>query len=154
MVGPAFLLDVNVLLALVWPFQEHHEKVRSWFTASAARHWATCPITQAGCVRLLSNPAVVPEALSVRDALQLLAANLQHAGHVFWPDDLALPASLSLSGAKLQGYRQLTDAYLLGLALHRKATLVTLDSSLASLLPSSTGRSAPVLDLSTTFRRR
>jgi hypothetical protein len=147
MTGPAYLLDVGALLALVWPFQQHHGKVRTWFVANAARHWATCPITEAGCVRLLSNPTVTPEALSVADAVQLLSANLQHPGHVFWPDSLDLPSSLDLSCARLQGYRQITDAYLLGLALHHQAHLVTLDSSIASLLPASHRTATRVIDL-------
>jgi toxin-antitoxin system PIN domain toxin len=154
MVGPGYLLDVNVLLALIWPYQEHHEKVRTWFLANAVRHWATCPITEAGCVRLLSNPAVTPEALSPSEALQLLMANLQHPGHVFWPDDLDLPASLSLCGAKLQGHRQITDAYLLGLAFHHKAHLVTLDSGVLSLLPPSIRTPGRVIDLLANPRRR
>ncbi|HEX4066301.1 MAG TPA: TA system VapC family ribonuclease toxin [Acidobacteriaceae bacterium] len=153
MVGPAFLLDVNALLALVWPSQEHHEKVRTWFVANAAHHWATCPITQAGCVRLLSNPTVTPESLTTTEALQVLAANLQHPGHVFWPDDLDFPSALSFCGAKLQGYRQVTDAYLLGLALHHKAHLVTLDSGIVSLLPSSPRPATRVIDLLATPRR-
>ena len=154
MVGPAFLLDVNALLALVWPFQQHHEKVRTWFVANAARHWATCPITQAGCVRLLSNLAVTPDALRVSEAVQLLAANLQHPGHVFWPDKLDLPASLNLCGVPLQGYRQINDAYLLALALHHQAHLVTLDSSIASLLPPSRRTATRVIDLLAGSHRR
>jgi len=154
MVGPAFLLDVNALLALVWPFQEHHERVRTWFAANAAHHWATCPITQAGCVRLLSNPTVTPEALSVNDALQLVTANLEHPCHVFWPDHLDLSASLNLCGVRLQGHKQITDAYLLGLALHHRAHLATLDSSIASLLPHSARTPTRVIDLLAGSRRR
>jgi len=149
MVNPAFLLDVNVLLALVWPAQEHHERVRAWFRANASRRWATCPITQAGCVRLLSNPTINPAALSVNDALQVLAGNVQHPGHVFWPDDLELLSSLSLCGSKLQGYRQITDAYLLGMAIQRKAHLVTLDGSITSVLAPSARTATRVIHIST-----
>jgi uncharacterized protein len=153
MVNSAFLLDVNALLALVWPSQENHERVRAWFVANASRHWATCPVTEAGCVRLLSNPTVTPGALSVNDALQVLTANLKHPGHVFWPDDLDLLRSLSLCGSKLQGHRQITDAYLLGIAIQRKAHLVTLDGSIASLLSRSVRTATQVIHIPTTLPR-
>ena len=137
MVGPAFLLDVNALLALMWPYQEHHSVVEAWFLASGSKHWATCPITEAGAVRLLSNPTVTPGALRVSEALHLLETNLKQPGHVFWSDDIDLTTSISMCKGRLQGYRQVTDAYLLGLALRRKANLVTLDGGIASLAPPS-----------------
>jgi len=137
MVGPAFLLDVNVLLALWMPTQQDHQKVIAWFQAEGNRHWATCPITQAGFVRLASNPALTPDALSPDEAVKVLSANLRLPGHVFWADDLDVPSSLALCGTRLQRHRQITDAYLLGLALHHRAHLVTLDSAIASLLPNA-----------------
>jgi len=105
------------------------------------------------CVRLLSNPTVTPESLTATEALQVLTANLQHSGHVFWPDDLDFPSATSLCGAKLQGQRQANDAYLLGLALHCKAHVVTLDSGIVSLMPSSPRPATRVIDLPATPRR-
>lgn len=147
MVGPGFLLDINVLLALWMPTQQDHAKVAAWFRAEGSRHWATCPVTQAGFVRLASNPALTPDALSVAGAVEVLRANLMHPGHVFWEDDLDVPASLSLCGRKLQGHRQVMDAYLVGLVVHRKGHLVTLDRSMSSLLPANPGPTR-VIDLS------
>lgn len=147
MVAPAFLLDVNALLALLWPYQEHHSVVEAWFLATGKKHWATCPITEAGCVRLLSNPIATPGALRVSEALHVLATNLKQPGHVFWPDDVSLLASISLCKGSLQGYRQVTDAYLLGLAMHHKAHLVTLDGGIASLAPEGTRISTRVINL-------
>jgi len=133
MAGPAFLLDVNALLALMWPHQEHHSVVKAWIFAGGRKHWVTCPTTEAGCIRLLTNPVVTPGALRVSEALHLLQTNLKQPGHVFWPDDVNLLTSISLCKATLQGYRQITDAYLLGLALQHRAHLGTLDSGIASL---------------------
>ena len=143
-----FLLDVNVLLALWVPTQQDHQKVTAWFHSEGASQWATCPITQAGFVRLASNPALTPDALSVTEALDLVAANLKHPGHVFWADSLDVPSCLSLCRKGLQGYRQITDAYLVGLAIHKQAYLVTLDRSIASLLPAAERSSNRVIDLS------
>lgn len=150
----AFFLDVNVLLALVWPAQENHDSVREWFLANASRKWATCPMTQAGCVRLLSNPAVTPGALSVGDAAQVVAANLRHPGHTFWPDDLSLFDSFSGCNARLQGYRQITDAYLLGLALHHNGCLATLDGGISSILPPDSPHRRALLLISPGVHRR
>lgn len=147
MVGTPFLLDVNVLLALVWPRQEHHSIVKAWFLAGGKRHWVTCPVTEAGCVRLLSNPSVTPGALKVTEALEVLEANLKLPDHVFWPDAIDLQSALSLCGGRLQGYRQVTDAYLLGLAIHHKAHLVTLDGGIASLAPVTARSSTRVVNL-------
>lgn len=147
------LLDVNVLFALLWPRSEFHGPVRAWFRDQASRAWATCPITQSGLVRLISNPALSVDATSVDEAMSLLRSNLAHPGHVFWPDDLDLLRSIGLSGAKLQGHRQLTDAYLLGLAIHRKGHFATLDKSVASLLPVNRDAAGWIIDLSKTLRQ-
>jgi hypothetical protein len=152
MVEPGFLLDVNVLVALFWPRHEQHERVRGWFRTHASRHWVTCPITQAGFVRVASNPAITRDAPSPADTVKILQANLQHPGHVFWPDDLDVPASLSLVGTRLQGYRQITDAYLLGLAIHRKVKFATLDRSVTSLMADG-NKSGRVVELSRAIAR-
>ena len=147
MVGPGYLLDVNTLLALFWPTHEHHVRVRTWFRSDASRRWITCPFTQAGFVRLASNPALTPDAVSVSEALELLVANLRHPGHALWPDDLDVHSALSLCAGRLQGYRQITDAYLLGLALHHKGHLVTLDRGIASLAPTGPRSFTRVINL-------
>jgi len=146
MVGPVFFLDVNALLALFWPTHEHHAKIQSWFRADK-RRWATCPITQAGFVRLASNPLITRDAVSVSEAIKLLGANLEHPGHVFWTDDLEIQAALSQFGGHIQGYRQVTDAYLLALAIRHKAQLVTFDSGIAALSPPGLRGSTQVIDL-------
>jgi toxin-antitoxin system PIN domain toxin len=130
----AHLLDVNVLVALLWPPHEGHGRAQSWFAQNLKAGWATCPFTQAGCVRILSNPAFSKHAVTPRQALKLLNENLSHPSHSFWPDDLTFADAAALLQQQLEGHRQITDAYLLGLAMHRKAKLVTLDRSLSALL--------------------
>src|SRR5271170_7489098 len=113
------LLDVNALIALIWPDHEFHPRAVSWFERNARHGWATCPITQMGCVRVLSNTPST-NAPNVNEALRLLDLNLAHPNHEFWADEIGLLPALDRAGAKLQGHRQITDAYLLGLAMHRK----------------------------------
>ena len=127
------LLDVNVLVALMWPAHEAHATAQAWFRRIPGRKWATCPLTQAGFVRIVSNPSFSPQAVSPRQAIDVLAANVGHSGHVFWPDDLTVPEALSVFGPKLTGHGQITDAYLLGLAVHKKGLLVTFDRAILTL---------------------
>ncbi len=127
------LLDASVLIALLWPAHEHHEAAHHWFGAGRSRRWATCPLTQLAFVRIVSNPAFSPEAPAPAEALVLLQRNLARPAHVFWPDDLELGAALGRASARLQGHRQLTDAYLLALAAQRKGVLATFDAGLRTV---------------------
>ena len=127
------LLDLHILTALLWPAHEHHDIAHRWFRARANRQWATCALTQLGFVRIVSNPAFSRDALSPPGAVALLAANLSQATHEFWTDTLQLPTAIKGMESGLQGYRQLTDAYLLALANHRKGMLATFDRGLRSL---------------------
>ncbi|MFY9659283.1 MAG: TA system VapC family ribonuclease toxin [Terriglobales bacterium] len=128
------LLDVNVLIALLWPPHEAHARTQRWFATNADQGWATCAMTQAGFVRVVSNPAFSRRVVSPRDALQVLRVNLQHRAHRFWADDLGVAEALAQFEGRLNGHQQVTDGYLLALAIHQKGRLATLDSGVASLL--------------------
>lgn len=129
-----FLLDVNVLIAMSWPAHVAHEKVQQWFGRHARAAWATCPFTQSAFVRIISNPAFSPNALTTADAFQLLESNLKHSGHKFWPDDIGVLEATRNFQSQIAGHQQVTDTYLMGLALHRKGKLATLDSRMLGLL--------------------
>jgi hypothetical protein len=130
----AYLLDVNVLLALSWPGHESHSSVQRWFARNAAKGWATCPMVEAGFVRILSNPAFSPHAVSPKEALEALRTNVKHPAHQFWPDDIPLAAALDRFGDRLAGHRQITDLYLLALAIQHRGKLATLDRRLLAVL--------------------
>jgi toxin-antitoxin system PIN domain toxin len=136
------LLDVNVLVALVWPVHEFHETATNWFARHARQGWATCPFTEAGLVRTISNPAFSPHAVSPREALLVLADLTARHRYEFWPDTLTLDRATAPLKDRIVGHKQITDAYLLGLAIHKGGTLATLDRGIAALLPQShSGRS-------------
>ncbi|MDQ6759748.1 MAG: PIN domain-containing protein [Acidobacteriota bacterium] len=135
------LLDVNVLIALLWPAHEAHSAAQAWFARSPRRKWATCPLTQAGFVRIVSNPGFSPQAVSPAQALDVLAANIAHPQHLFWPDSLSVADAVGPFRAKLTGHRQITDAYLLGLALQKKASFVTFDRGILSRAAAQNSRS-------------
>ena len=129
------LLDASVLVALFWRHHRFHESVRVWFSKNARAGWATCALTQAAFVRIVSNPAFSRSAVSPQEAISLLEANLAHPHHRYWQDEQGLIAAVRRVKGPLLGHRQVTDAYLLGLALGRKARLATLDRAITNLLP-------------------
>lgn len=127
------LLDLNILTALLWPAHEHHAAAHAWFGNRVHARWATCPLTQLGFVRLVTNPAFSRDALAPSQAIGLLAQNIADAQHEFWSENLQLANAVRGMEARLLGYRQLTDAYLLALAQQRKGVLATFDRGLHSL---------------------
>lgn len=133
------LLDTNLLIALLWPSHERHDLAVKWFSRHRAKGWATCPITQAGFVRIVSNPAFSRDAVQPREAVQVLSANTAAADHTFWPDDQPLTDAVAFAGARLLGHQQVTDAYLLGLALRRGGRLATLDERISALTEPGSG---------------
>jgi toxin-antitoxin system PIN domain toxin len=128
-----YLLDTNMLIALFWPSHEQHDLAVKWFTRQRGKGWATCPMTQAGFVRIVSNPAFSRDAVQPREAIQILSANTAAKDHTFWPDELTLSEASAFAGVRLIGHQQVTDSYLLGLAIRRGGVLATLDKRIGAL---------------------
>jgi uncharacterized protein len=124
------LLDVNLLIALLWPAHEHHEAAHRWFGARRSKRWATCPLTQLAFVRIVSNPSFSTDAITPEEAVALLEKNLQDQRHEFRPDDLGVVKALAGFTARIYGHRQVTDAYLLALASTRGDILASFDSGI------------------------
>ena len=137
------LLDPNLLIALLWPSHARHELAARWFARHRAQGWATCPFTQAGFIRIVSNPAFSRDAVQPREAIHVLSANTAAKDHTFWPDDAPFATATAFAGVRLIGHQQVTDAYLLGLALRRDGLLATLDERIVALTePKSPERKA------------
>lgn len=124
------LLDVNVLLALSNPKHMHHEAAHDWFADHHARGWATCPITQNGFVRVLSNPAAGAGGVRTAEVIDLLQRFCSAKEHVFWPDGVSLTDSQLFNPSLIRGYRQVSDIYLLGLAKKMGGYLATFDGGI------------------------
>jgi uncharacterized protein len=120
------LLDVNVLIALLDAGHLHHRQSMNWLVAHLGQGWASCPLTQNGCIRIFSIPAysnTVPAA----QIAQRLAEAAQHPAHTFWPASISLLEPDRLAWDRLLSGRQMTDAYLLALAIEQSGYLVTLE---------------------------
>jgi hypothetical protein len=141
-----FLLDVNILLVLHDPLHQHYKAAFRWFASRGIKSFATCPITQSSFIRVLTRgipglgPFDMPEA---RNALERI---VQMPGHNFWPDTPTYLDSTNSIFARMQGHRQTTDAYLLGLAVHNRGKLATLDRGIRHLAGNEFAASLEVIE--------
>jgi predicted nucleic acid-binding protein len=100
------LLDVNVLIALLDADHSLHQQATQWFRGHARAGWASCPITESGCVRIMSHPGY-PNALPVRAVMERLAEASTRNVHEFWPDDVSLLDTQVADCARIHGPRQI-----------------------------------------------
>jgi hypothetical protein len=120
------LFDVNALLALFDRDHVFHTPVRAWWAANEGSGWATCPITQNGFARIMSQPGY-PRNRPTVEAIKALHAGVVQPGHQFWPDDISIADADVFDRTRILGPKQLTDVYLLALAVKNGGRLVTLD---------------------------
>lgn len=144
----AYLLDVNVLMAISWPDNVNHDAAQSWFGEHMKAGWATCPMTQAAFIRLSSNRSVTQNALNPPGAITLLERHSQNPYHEFWSGNLTFTDAVTPFRERIIGHQQIADAYLLGLAIRKKARLVTFDKGIAALLPPGVKKSDWIIELS------
>jgi len=127
-----FLLDINVLIALIDPAHVQHDKAHAWFRAKGHRAWATCPITENGVLRIVGHPRYPNYPGSPAAVADLLAALRELSGHAFWPDDVSLFDRGHVDSGRLLDSAHLTDTYLLALAGAHEGQLATLDQRLVT----------------------
>jgi toxin-antitoxin system PIN domain toxin len=120
------LLDVNCLLALLDEDHVHHPRAYSWWLAHRELGWATCPITENGFARISSQSAY-PGHRPLRVAFEQLRRQTT-SDHEFWPDDISITDPELFDHSRILGPNQITDVYLLGLAVKRGGRLVTFDA--------------------------
>lgn len=124
-----YLLDVNVLIALVDPAHVQHDAAHAWFERQGAQAWATCPITENGLLRIVGHPGY-PNTPGTPAAVAALLAGLRALpGHRFWPDDISV-LSPGVDPARLLHASQITDSYLLALARAHGGQLASFDRKL------------------------
>ena len=124
------LLDVNILIALFDPDHVHHDLAHDWFADHRSAGWATCPVTENGFIRVVSNPkyhADAPRSATVIEHLRKFCAS---GDHHFWADRVSLRDESLFKLAAARGHRQITDVYLLGLAKTMGGALATFDRTI------------------------
>jgi toxin-antitoxin system PIN domain toxin len=134
-----FLLDINVLIALVDPAHIDHDAAHIWFRREGRLSWATCPITQNGLIRIIGHPKYPNFPGSPALVAELLQSLVRLPGHIFWPDAISILDTLHVDAAELLTSAQITDTYLLALAGSQGGLLATLDRRL-SIKASTAGK--------------
>ena len=139
------LLDINVLIALFDPIHQHHDRAHAWLKKNIQSGWASCPITQNGFVRIITQPRYA-RPVTVSEAVERLHDATATAHHEFWPDDLSITDPKQFRHDHIHGPTQLTNLYLLALAAHHRGRFVTFDQSIpTSALPAATAKHLVVL---------
>ena len=128
-----FLLDVNVLIALLDKAHEHHQIANAWVNQNIreGRVWVSCPITQNGCVRIMSYKKYEPIPFPIGKIIDELNHITSTSEHVFIPDDISLLNSILIDRDKLSNSKQVTDVYLLALAKCNDCQFVTFNRKIA-----------------------
>ena len=124
------LYDVNLLIAMFDPHHLHHDRALAWHSQNGHSGWATCPITQNGLMRIMSQ-AKYPNCKPIVEMMGAVAAFALDPHHTFWPDDLSLASAGVLHAKATMTSGMLTDLYLLALAVKHSGRLVTLDKHIS-----------------------
>jgi len=124
------LLDLNVLIALADQRHDQHQIARSWFTASGKNNWGVCPLTEAGFMRVTTNPIFRPAPHSFSRAKAILQSLKSLSGYQYWEMKESWVDLTAPFAARIAGHQQVTDAYLLGLAIKEDGWLVTFDKGI------------------------
>jgi len=122
------LLDINVLIALLDPDHVFHERAHGWWERQSVKGWASCPLTENGLVRIMSHPNYSKNLrLTPATIIGTLATFAAQTNHVFWGDELSLRDTAVFDAGKITLSQQITDLYLLALAMRHEGTLATFD---------------------------
>lgn len=123
------LLDVNVLLALFDQDHVDHARARGWLSAEIDHGWASCAVTQNGFVRIVSQPRY-PSPISASEAVARLRRATSTGHHEFWPCSISFLDDQRVAPDHVHGPLQVTDVYLLALAVEHGGRFVTFDRSI------------------------
>lgn len=128
-----YLLDLNALISLADPDAQHYGAMQRWFDIAGKHDWGVCPLTEAGFIRVTTNPRYTAAARTVAQAATILQEFSRHPGYRYWPIRHSWAELTAPFTSRVQGHQQITDAYLLGMAIQRNGILVTFDRAIGYL---------------------
>jgi uncharacterized protein len=139
------LLDLNVLIALTDEEHIHSGKAHLWWASLGKDEWVVCPLTETGYVRFVANPATRFPRGSVKRATEVLAGLAKMPGYRFWPMIESWTPLTAMFAERIFGHQQVTDAYLLGLAIKEDGVLVTFDRGIKYIAGAEFSRNVLIL---------
>ena len=142
----SFLLDVNVIIALVDPFHIFHDRAHHWFERESHHGWATCPLTENGAIRIMGHRRYLEGPGSPARAADLVRGLRETPNHIFWPDSISLLDTSSVLIEMVMHSAQVTDTYLLALAAHKGGALATFDRKLSTAAVTGGSSALHVID--------
>jgi toxin-antitoxin system PIN domain toxin len=140
------LLDVNVLIALTEPGHDGYRRAQEWFNSSIGGNLGVCPFTESGLIRITTNPAFRPGPRSLELAIAVIQFLKGHPGYWYCPIDESWVTLTAPFAARIFGHQQVTDAYLLGLAIKEKGVLVTFDKGIQYMAGAEFSQNVLVLE--------
>lgn len=141
-----YLLDVNALIALTESRHEHYEPMQKWFDSIGHSDWGICPLSEVGLVRVTTNPAAPSGQRTFEQVSQVLAELARRPGYRYWPIAHTWAELTAPFAARILGHQQVTDAYLLGLAIKEAGVLVTFDKGIKFLAGPEFAKNVLVLE--------
>jgi predicted nucleic acid-binding protein len=128
---PRLLLDVNVWIALLDDAHVHNQTALALFQKPHLKI-ATCPLVENGVLRIFNLPGYSQRGPvgfeTVRAKMALACADVDHA---FWSDDISLRTEGLVNWDRVFSHGQITDLYLLALAVAHRGALATFDHRIA-----------------------
>jgi uncharacterized protein len=142
------LLDLNVLIALTDLQHIHRRRAERWFLSTGKDNWGVCPLTETGFIRVTTNPAMQPGTITLERAIATLQSLRVHPGYRYWPitDAESWVAVTAPFASRISGHQQVTDAYLLGLAIKEDGVLVTFDRGIKYMAGTEFSRNILILE--------
>lgn len=141
-----YLLDLNCLIALADPTHSHYRAIHRWFDESRLGDWGICPLTESGFVRVTTNASYGPKARTIAEATKVLRGFSDSPGYRYWPIESSWAVLTAPFADRIFGHQQVTDAYLLGLAMKADGVLVTFDKGIRYMAGAEYGRHVLLLE--------
>jgi toxin-antitoxin system PIN domain toxin len=140
------LLDLNVLIALTDSEHQHHQKARKWFTSSGRERLGICSLTEAGFLRVTTNPAFRPGPYTLEHAITILQMLKERDDYWYCPINESWVTLTAPFASRVRGHQQVTDAYLLGLAIKERCVLVTFDRGILYMAGAEFSRNVQLIE--------